>query len=348
MFHKYPSTENFQNFIKSYKSKKEFLGLGPDNSPIFKEIELGDIELSGTIKLHGTNAAITISSDKIFVQKRSDSMPLDMTKGDFHFGFMNFVHSNSKWFRNLYEQLTSDPTLNLTPESVLTIFGEWCGPGIQKGVAISQIPDKKFFIFGIQVQDDGRWLNLSQIPYKSHNERIWFITMFKTYTLRANLKDVAKLSQELSTITLEVENECPVAKEFGVSGIGEGLVWTGVDHLGNFIKFKTKGDKHQKVNGGNAQKIKVLKDANPNVNKFISEVDISNRLQQCYHSEFNNDVPNRSQTGKVLNWVFNDIISEEHHLLNELSLEVSDVKSALMESIRLLFFNDIEESIIKN
>lgn len=346
MFNKYPSTENFENFIKSYKLQKKFVGLTDDNTPIFEEIELGDIELTGTIKLHGTNAGVTITSDKIYVQKRSDAMPLDITKGEFHFGFMNFVHSNEKWFRNLYKQLLSDPALGLMSDSVITIFGEWCGPGIQKGVAISQIPDKKFFIFGIQVQDDGRWLNLKCIPYKSYSKKTWFITMFKTYTLRANLKDLAALSQQLVNITLEVENECPVAKEFGVSGIGEGLVWTGVDQYGKYVKFKTKGDKHQKVNGGNAQKIKTIKDGNPNVNKFLTEVDIVNRLQQCYHSEFNNEVPDRSQTGKVLNWVFNDIISEEHHFLDELSLEVSDVKPTLMESIRLIFFNDIKESIM--
>lgn len=344
MFRKYPSTENFQNFVKSYKLQKKFVGLTDDNTPIFEEIELGDIELTGTIKLHGTNAGVTITSDKVFVQKRSDAMPLDITKGEFHFGFMNFVHSNEKWFRNLYEQLLSDPALCLTSDSVLTIFGEWCGPGIQKGVAISQIPDKKFFIFGIQVQDDGRWLNLKHIPYKSHNERIWFITMFKTYTLRANMNDAAGLLEQLNTITLEVEKECPVAKEFGVSGIGEGVVWSGRDSDGMYIQFKHRGTRHQKPKGPRSSNPDV-KIENPNIQKFIDTIDIDNRLQQCYHELYENSIPSRKETSVVLNWVYGDICKEESHLIEELKLELINLRPTLMEAIRNKFFTDINNSL---
>jgi hypothetical protein len=341
MFNKYPSTENFHNFVKTYKGKKTFIGLDEGNNPIFEIPELQPVELVGTIKLHGTNAGVTLNDREIYVQKRTDSLPLDITKGDTHFGFMNFAHSNQQWFKDLRSQIVNK--FNLSSDEPITIFGEWCGPRIQKGVAISQIPDKKFFVFGIQLPNTGQWLNLSDIPYNVYSERIWFITMFKTYKLNANFNDVATLSQQLETITLEVENECPVAKEFGVSGIGEGLVWSGVDDRGNFVRFKTKGKKHSKPS--RTPKSESENSINPAIAKFIESVDIVNRCQQCYHSEFENEVPDKSKTGIVLNWVFKDIINEEYHLLNELGLEVADVKPSLMESIRSVFFEDIIKSL---
>ena len=41
----------------------------------------------------------------------------------------------------------------------------------------------------------------------------------------------------------EVEKECPVSKQFNVSGIGEGIVWT-TEYKGETYRFKTKGEKH--------------------------------------------------------------------------------------------------------
>ena len=49
-------------------------------------------------------------------------------------------------------------------------------------------------------------------------------------------------------ITEAVENECPVGKHFGVSGVGEGVVWTCVSEGWNDSGtwFKVKGEAHVK------------------------------------------------------------------------------------------------------
>ena len=36
------------------------------------------------------------------------------------------------------------------PEGIV-VFGEWCGPGVEKGTAISKIPSKIFAVFSVQV-----------------------------------------------------------------------------------------------------------------------------------------------------------------------------------------------------
>ena len=32
----------------------------------------------------------------------------------------------------------------------MVVYGEWCGPGVEKGMAISALPAKVFAVFGIQ------------------------------------------------------------------------------------------------------------------------------------------------------------------------------------------------------
>lgn len=346
MFYKYPSIENFQNFIKTYKGKKQFDGLDENNQPIFKDRVFNEIELTGTVKLHGTNAAVNVFPDgSIYIQKRSASMPLDITKGNAHFSFMQFVYDNQEWFKKARKTVV-EVYGNQFENSPITFFGEWCGPGIQKGVGISQIDKKRFFIFGIQEQISNKWFQLSQIPYNDYTECIWYIAMFGTYTLRANFNDAVTLLEQLDSITLSVENECPVAKEFGVSGIGEGVVWSGYDKDVNFIQFKHKGDKHQNP-GKKTPKIKTDKDIidNSKIQKFISTVDIVNRLKQCYHELYENQVPSKRETGPVINWVSADIIKEEYHLMKELGIDVADIKTDLSRTIRELFFEDIDNSL---
>ena len=55
-----------------------------------------------------------------------------------HAGFATWVAQNIKYFAYL------------KGDRNLTIFGEWCGSNIQKGVAVSQIGRKVLAVFAIQ------------------------------------------------------------------------------------------------------------------------------------------------------------------------------------------------------
>ena len=81
------------------------------------------------IKLHGTNAGVQVTPESIVAaQKRSQIIT---SKND-NAGFAAWAEQNIDYFSQLKNSHN------------LTIFGEWCGTNVQKGVAISQIGRKVF------------------------------------------------------------------------------------------------------------------------------------------------------------------------------------------------------------
>lgn len=88
------------------------------------------------VKLHGTNAGVKITPDgEVTFQKRTDNI----TPGSDNAGFAAWA-STKPWAEN-FKKI----------DRVANIWGEWAGPGVQKGDAISSIDRKRFFIFGIEV-----------------------------------------------------------------------------------------------------------------------------------------------------------------------------------------------------
>lgn len=61
-----------------------------------------------------------------------------------------------------------------------------------------------------------------------------------------DINDLEPCKQELMDLTLAVVKECPVSNNFGISGIGEGIVWKAAPPLGEDARFwlKTKGPQH--------------------------------------------------------------------------------------------------------
>ena len=84
------------------------------------------------VKLHGTNAGVQITPrGEVAAQKRTEIITSEADNA----GFAAWVEKNVNYF----SQLKGD--------SHITIFGEWCGSGIQRGVAISQLERKVFAVF---------------------------------------------------------------------------------------------------------------------------------------------------------------------------------------------------------
>lgn len=114
-------------------------------------------------------------------------------------------------------------------EFTATIYGEWAGKGTQTGVAISNI-EKSFFIFGVKISKPNDpdhtsyWVDYSNL--RKNDKRIYNIDDFKTYSIDIDFNMPGLAQNKLAEITNEVEAECPVAKEFGHLGIGEGVVWS--------------------------------------------------------------------------------------------------------------------------
>ena len=121
-FKKFNKIEQFRNIVKQVRDYCSY-----HNEP------LPTILFDGTVKLHGTNAAVGIKDGELYCQSRSRII----TPEDDNLGFASFVEENKSYFEDLFNSFDANHAI---------IYGEWCGGNIQSGVALTGL-DKMFVIF---------------------------------------------------------------------------------------------------------------------------------------------------------------------------------------------------------
>lgn len=272
------------------------------------------------IKVHGTNAAIRFSDGEIIAQKRSD----DISVGDDNAGFAAWVEKN----KTFLEELVPDFLRN-APED-FTICGEWAGPGIQSGVAVSQIPRKTFFVFALilgNAGDKNQVMIFAESLIRKTLNPINFPEDFiilpeaglHEVAIKARL-DVEQFIAGINTIVEKIEEEDPIIKYFfDITGVGEGLVFfpvtrpDGCCYKFEFEKyaFKVKGEKHSVNKAGKPARIK--SDIPVDVYEFIDQHLTEARLEQGLEN-----VPlEMEKTGDFIRWVLADIREEAKLELEE-------------------------------
>src|ERR1035437_1113634 len=314
---KFPSIEQFRNAVKAVRDRCEYHGL-----------PLPTFTFEGTVKLHGTNAGVVkdLSTGEIWAESREQIISLESDNA----GFARFVDDNNIPFRTLFDatQVICGSGDNLSVPTHLGIFGEWCGKGIMKGVAITQL-EKRYVIFGIRVITDNigfatdgeepvmRWLSsdqMKQVVASIDHERIFCINNFKTWKMDIDFAKPELSQNELVRSTAEVEAECPVGKAFGVSGVGEGVVWkiaapTGVPQTDELI-FKVKGAKHSDTKVKTTVEVDVEKVANARAyaDAVITDHRLEKMVEKLKEAGIDLDIKN---TGAFLKLVGQDVIKEE-------------------------------------
>jgi hypothetical protein len=173
-------------------------------------------------------------------------------------GFAFFVESKKDVFKKFVDQINSANFFDLRNNTV-TIYGEWCGGNIQKGVAICNLP-KSFFIFGVKVtphtnsEEEQKAKPAFWIPshyLKSPEDNIYNIEDFQTWEMEIDFNYPELVQNKLGELTLAVEEECPIGKAFGFSVLENntayedenGNIWFENETLPNFtnpIKDKLK------------------------------------------------------------------------------------------------------------
>lgn len=316
---KFGSIGQFRNFIKTM----QYLGWRK-------------INLIGTVKIHGTNSSVglDLKDNSLFYQSRNRVLSLD----DDNYDFAKYIEDNKSEFLKIFDEIKNK--INTEKYDSIIIYGELAGKGIQNKVAVSQI-DRFFAPFSIVgVNKD----TVDELDVKlSINESIRFypVETFGIYNVQLDLDNVHLAQQEIKDLTISVENECPVGKYFGVSGTGEGIVFT--DETKQY-SFKSKGEKHS------VSKVKVIADVDiEKINKIKDFVDYSvteNRLNQGieYLKEMNKEL-DISSMGDFLRWLANDVLKEEQDVISENGLD-NDLK-AIMKSVsskgRKWFMDKIDE-----
>ena len=335
-FKAYHKIRQFKDIVRDIQFKANFKGLDESGEPIYKESKKPILTFSATTKLHGTNAGICYTPEKgIVAQKRSSLLPTDVLTG--HFGFNQFVLVEKReFFETLMKSLHS---AFCDPEEQITIYGEWAGNGIQKGVGISELP-KGFYIFDCKVYnsttDTQRWLDVSE--FGLNESKIFNITTFPTWNLEIDFNQPAMSQNKLVEITEQIEKECPVSKQLGIKdGIGEGAVWTCFWNDEKYI-FKVKGEKHS------VTKVKKLASVDPeiltSIQKFIDYACTPNRIEQGIQEV---NATEKKNMPDLLRWVANDIISEETDTLVANNLEWKQVARECSNRVRQYYFTKLDK-----
>lgn len=336
----YPKIEQFRNVIATLNRQFNFVGLDEaTGEPIYDlSIPKPVLTFKGTVKLHGTNAGVSYNAeDGLWVQSRENIItPLQDNAG-----FAFFVESNREEFIDLLTKVLIKNNID-SKEFTISIFGEWCGGNIQKGVALSKM-DKSFFIFGVKIskpQDsefNAYWVDSSYL--KAPDKRIYNIEDYESYSMDIDFNMPQLVQNQLADITIAVETECPVGKAFGHSGVGEGVVWS-TEYKGVVHRFKVKGEKHS------ASKVRTLAavdtDKLNSIKEFVEYSVTESRFNQGIEKVFGTkEAMDVKKMGDFLKWIVSDIMTEEMDTMVANGLEPKDIGKYISAKAREMFFATI-------
>lgn len=331
----WPEIESFHNIRKYTISHPEIL----NNSSL--------VTYKCKIKMHGTNAAVqmipnfgvgpgpgNIAELPLYFQSRENLITPEKDNA----GFARWASEAFKERQKTYDG------------PGVVIYGEWIGPGIQRGVAVSEIPKKCFAVFAAH----------PRLPSYLPDQLI--IEPDQLQELVAGVPDVYVLpwykgetvidwsaSSELLSIRVdlindwvhEVEANDPwVEATFGVKGTGEGLVYypTSEKHLGfeNFqnLVFKAKGEKHKNV--ASATPAQLDPSVASGIDSFVEMVLTEARLEQGTTKVSSDGTLSYDLklTGKFVAWVTGDVEKEAQDELAASNLTWKQVQKPLSDKAR--------------
>lgn len=326
----YPSIEQFRNAIHKVTCKARHAGVDSNGDPVYDHNKvLPKLTYEGTVKLHGTNAAIGHNREtgELWFQSRENVITLEKDNAGFVRSFEN------KDVLGWISTVVSDA-------KQVVIFGEWCGKGIQPNVAISEL-SKRFVVFNVLCDED-IWLGRNAVAMIK-SEALGIENIYDFYTQKVEIDfSFPQIAQNiLSDLTLKVEAECPFAKAHGVSGTGEGIVWKCVtpEWESPEFYFKVKGEKHS------ATKVKTL--ASVDIEKVNSQREFAektvteNRCRQGIDKlRESGKKTDRTSLGDFLKWVQTDVEKEEADTASASGIDLKSSAGEITKAARTWFFKN--------
>lgn len=335
------SIGQFREVVSNINRTANFVGLDDNGDAMYDpSLKKPILLFVGTIKLHGTFAATCYNEiSGLWIQSKENII----TPQKDNAGFAWFAESKKDVFIDLINTLADYHGVDLKLNTIM-LGMEWAGKGIQKSVGISEI-EKSAFIFShakvspFDEEKPSYWISTNNID--SIENRIYNIENFKTFSIEIDFNKPELYQNKINEMTLEVENECPVSKEFGFNEtVGEGIVFSCLNKNGSRHIFKSKGDKHSAKS-----KVRTLKPVdNEKINKCIQiaeQVTPSWRLEQMINETFdtlNGGVVDRARLGDYLRAVINDVIKEESDIIADAGLDLKDVNKHISQIARYYFF----------
>lgn len=347
---KFVSIEQFRHVVATVNSHATYVGRDDHNVPVYDETRpRPTLTFTGTVKLHGTHAAIGFEwpSGAWYAQSREKVLSKDKDNAGFFAFLSDARHDMSRQaLRQAACDVAWDMRINLVSAVSVTFFGEFCGPQVNMKAAIGQI-EPAFYCFGVSVRfydDRDLWLPLNEVkaayrrrvlPDQSSPE-LRFITDFAQYSITIDFNHPEAALDELERLTREVEAQCPVAHALGQPGIGEGIVWSCTEVAYGPLMFKTKGAKHK---GTRTQRIvDIAPEVMSSLQAFVVAVVTENRLQQGYDRI--RDRKGRvglDDIGEFLDWLGKDVMKEEIDTLRASGLARKQVMHAVNQAAKKWF-----------
>jgi hypothetical protein len=315
------------------------LNRDPDHPDV--NITLEPISFVGTVKLHGTHADILIYPDDRIIFQSRNITSLSVAKDNQ--GFAATMSNRSEAIMRLRDSYLArwkelNPGATIEEGLPVLIAGEWIGDKIQKDVAIAQL-SRRFVIVSVNI--NGRWQNdddyqsISLPDYDIHN-------VLRAGPFHATLypADIERTVSEVERMTEEVAAHCPFAALFGISGLGEGIVWKPVPSQYNAnpsLWFKSKGGKFKPTffrPPNQAAGTNTLKEKRKVAGTVAAAWCSQQRLEQGWDVLREKGVERDVRAlGDFLKWIQEDILEEEKtyikkHGVDEAGLKIEIAKTA--------------------
>lgn len=296
MEHKFYGWPSIESFHAVRKSVGKYPALVPGNDLV--------VSYRGKVKLHGTNAGIQCHENgEVVAQSRSN-----LLIGKDNAGFATWVIQNNDYWSDLGK----------TTGGVI-VFGEWCGSGIQSGVAISQIQMKVFAVFAIQSMKNEEQLivdpeEISKIlgPTTDKTKVLPWATEAFTVDFNETAENLQPIVDKINAAVEEIERCDPwVEQNYNVKGVGEGLVYfpnpsDGSRQTFSNLAFKAKGEEHRVVKSNKAVQLEPTNVASTDA--FAELVLTEARLQQG--AKEISPTFEKQNIGKFIGWVSQDVFKE--------------------------------------
>jgi RNA ligase len=165
----------------------------------------------GRVKIDGSNVGIVYDRRTHELRCQSRNQFIDPKTN--HLQFYTWFSERKEKLKEFMSKLPYDG-------DVIVLYGEWCGRKIAK-CCFSTLPDRYFIAFKVRAIGPDHDVYYDA-PVPAEKCDMLFIDQFKKYILTVN-RDTDNTMLEFMR---EVKSQCPVGKELGATGPGEGLVFT--------------------------------------------------------------------------------------------------------------------------
>ncbi len=371
-FINYGSIGRFEEFFSSLKRQYTYRGVDANDDPIYDDSKLLPIlQVSGTEKIHGTNASVCYNNkDGFWIQKRKSMCTIEKDNAG---AAANAMALKASWIA-IIKLLATANNIDLN-EKTISVYYEWCGEGIQKSTCVSGL-SKRAIIF--QHFKASPITTKGEVYDSNENCADWYPTSYKvgqdedlqwvsdvdnniyntaafhleTFTVDFNDANTVKSFIELmEKLTLDIETNSKIAAGFDKpDNIGEGYVWTYLDGT-KLHRWKSKGEKHvgkSKVKQRPTKPLDTVKEAK--VKEFANSTVTEGRLQQAWQETFGianeKEFPSRKFTGAFIKWVVGDIHKEEARQLQALGLIAKDVNGSISSMAKSWFFTTLTNELM--